>query len=161
MPGMYPSGEYDIAGFALGAVEREKVLPQSQSITADDVVIGLASSGIHSNGFSLVRQIIDKSELSYSSPSPFSTTEGLQSVTKLGEVLLVPTRIYCPSVLPLMRDGKVKAFAHITGLFFCSLSTALPLVQILVIYKFNSSWLPCNPNYLCCFFAKSKHISHF
>ena len=118
MPGMYSSGEYDIAGFALGAVEREKVLPQSQRITADDVVIGLASSGIHSNGFSLVRQIIDKCELSYSSPSPFSATEGLQSVTKLGEVLLVPTRIYCRSVLPLMRDGMVKAFAHITGLFF-------------------------------------------
>ncbi|XP_020622899.1 trifunctional purine biosynthetic protein adenosine-3-like [Orbicella faveolata] len=115
MPGMYSSGEYDIAGFAVGAVDRDKVLPQSQSITTDDVVIGLASSGIHSNGFSLVRQIIDKSELSYSSPSPIRTTEGLQSVTKLGEVLLVPTRIYCRSVLPLMRDGKVKAFAHITG----------------------------------------------
>ena len=118
MPGMYSAGEYDIAGFAVGAVERVQVLPQLQSITVDDVVIGLASSGIHSNGFSLVRQIIDKSDLSYSSPSPFSTTEGLQSVTKLGEVLLVPTRIYCCSVLPLMRDGKVKAFAHITGLFF-------------------------------------------
>jgi len=117
MPGMYSAGEYDIAGFAVGAVERVRVLPQLQSITVDDVVIGLASSGIHSNGFSLVRQIIDKSDLSYSSPSPFSTTEGLQSVTKLGEVLLVPTRIYCRSVLPLMRDGKVKAFAHITGLF--------------------------------------------
>lgn len=129
MPGMYSSGEYDIAGFAVGAVDRDKVLPQSQSITTDDVVIGLASSGIHSNGFSLVRQIIDKSELSYSSPSPIRTTEGLQSVTKLGEVLLVPTRIYCRSVLPLMRDGKVKAFAHITGLFFCSLSlTPLPLM---------------------------------
>lgn len=117
MPGMYTSGEYDIAGFAVGAVERNRVLPQTQSITADDVVIGLASSGIHSNGFSLVRKIMDNSGLSYSTPSPFSTTEGLQSVTKLGEALLTPTRIYCSAVLPLMRNGKVKAFAHITGLF--------------------------------------------
>ena len=119
MPGMYSSGEYDIAGFAVGAVERDKVLPRSQTITADDVIIGLASSGIHSNGFSLVRRIIDNSGLSYSSPSPFTTTEGLQSVTKLGEALLAPTRIYCSAVLPLMHGGKVKAFAHITGQSFC------------------------------------------
>ena len=143
MPGMYSSGEYDIAGFAVGAVDRGKVLPQSQNITADDVVIGLASSGIHSNGFSLVRQIIDKCELSYSSPSPFSTTEGLQSVTKLGEVLLVPTRIYCHSVLPLMRDGKVKAFAHITGLFFL-FSVVLKLVYHW--YRLQSSSISLN----CC-----------
>ena len=115
MPGMYSSGEYDIAGFAVGAVERDNVLPRSQSIKPDDVVIGLASSGIHSNGFSLVRRIIDESGLSYSSSCPFSMTEGLQSVTKLGEALLTPTRIYCRPVLPLMKDGKVKAFAHITG----------------------------------------------
>ena len=118
MPGMYSSGEYDIAGFAVGAVERNKVLPQSQSITTDDVVIGLASSGIHSNGFSLVRKVMDNCGLNYSSPSPFSTTEGLQSITKLGEALLTPTRIYCSSVLPLMRREKVKAFAHITGVSF-------------------------------------------
>ena len=122
MPGMYSSGEYDIAGFAVGAVERDKVLPRTQSITADDVVIGLASSGIHSNGFSLVRKITDNSGLSYNSPCPFTTTEGLQSVTKLGEVLLLPTRIYCRAVLPLMHAGKVKAFAHITGeVFFLSI----------------------------------------
>lgn len=142
MPGMYSSGEYDIAGFAVGAVERDKVLPQSQSITADDVVIGLASSGIHSNGFSLVRQIIDKSELSYSSPSPFSTTEGLQSVTKLGEVLLVPTRIYCHAVLPLMRGGKVKAFAHITGLFFVQcFSETPPLLILTICFFFWQIWV--------------------
>ena len=117
MPGMYSSGEYDIAGFAVGAVERDSVLPRSQSIAPGDVVIGLASSGIHSNGFSLVRRIIDNSGLSYTSPCPFTTTEGLQSVTKLGEALLTPTRIYCRSVLPLMHDGKVKAFAHVTGQF--------------------------------------------
>ena len=115
MPGMYSSGEYDVAGFAVGAVERDKVLPKSQTITPDDVVIGLASSGIHSNGFSLVRRIIDDCGLSYTSPSPFTTTEGLQSVTRLGEALLTPTRIYCRSVLPLMHSGKIKAFAHITG----------------------------------------------
>ena len=115
MPGMYSSGEYDIAGFAVGAVERDNVLPRSQSIQQDDVVIGLASSGIHSNGFSLVRRIVDNSGLNYSSPCPFATTAGLQSVTTLGNALLTPTRIYCRSVLPLMKDGKIKAFAHITG----------------------------------------------
>lgn len=143
MPGMYSSGEYDIAGFAVGAVERDKVLPRSQSITADDVLIGLASSGIHSNGFSLVRKIMDNAGLSYNSPSPFSTTEGLQSVTKLGETLLTPTRIYCSAVLPLMNNGKVKAFAHITGLSVNSLhhcSSVLELsceVLILFISFFN------------------------
>ena len=115
MPGMYSSGEYDVAGFAVGAVERDKVLPKSQTITQDDVVIGLASSGIHSNGFSLVRRIIDDCGLKYTSPSPFTTTEGLQSVIRLGEALLTPTRIYCRSVLSLMHSGKIKAFAHITG----------------------------------------------
>ena len=112
---MYSSGDYDIAGFAVGAVERDKVLPQSQTITASDVVIGLASSGVHSNGFSLVRKIIESCGLSYSSPCPFDTTEGLPSVTSLGEALLAPTRIYCSGVLPLMHGGKIKAFAHITG----------------------------------------------
>ena len=117
MPGMYSSGEYDLAGFAVGAVERDHVLPRTESIRPDDVVIGLASSGIHSNGFSLVRRIIDAFGLDYSSSCPFTTTEGLQFITKLGEALLTPTRIYCKSVLPLMKDGKIKAFAHITGQF--------------------------------------------
>ena len=120
MPGMYSPGEYDIAGFAVGAVERDRVLPQSESIKPGNVVIGLASSGIHSNGFSLVRRIIDSCGLNFTSPCPFPTTEGLQSVTKIGEALLKPTKIYCKSVLPLMSDGKVKAFAHITGQFFSS-----------------------------------------
>ena len=120
MPGMYLPGEYDIAGFAVGAVERDKVLPRSGSIKPDNVVIGLASSGVHSNGFSLVRQIIDSCGLDFNSPCPFPTNEGLQSVTKIGEALLEPTKIYCKSVLPLMKDGKVKAFAHITGQFFFS-----------------------------------------
>ena len=115
MPGMYLSGEYDMAGFAVGAVERDKVLPRTQEIIVDDVVIGLASSGIHSNGFSLVRKIIEKAGLSYDSPCPFPTTEGLQSVTKLGEALLSPTKIYCHALLPLMHAEKIKAFAHITG----------------------------------------------
>lgn len=115
MPGMYLSGEYDMAGFAVGAVERDKVLPRTQEIIVDDVVIGLASSGIHSNGFSLVRKMIEKAGLSYDSPCPFPTTEGLQSVTKLGEALLSPTKIYCHALLPLMHAEKIKAFAHITG----------------------------------------------
>lgn len=115
MPGMYKPGDYDLAGFAVGAVERTNMLPRKQSIKPGDHVIGIASSGIHSNGYSLVRKIVENSGLDFTSPSPFKTTEGLQSVTTLGAALLVPTHIYCKAVLPLMKDNMVKAFAHITG----------------------------------------------
>ncbi|EDO38346.1 predicted protein [Nematostella vectensis] len=117
MPGMYQNGEYDIAGFAVGAVEREQVLPRIQAIKTGDVLIGLASSGIHSNGFSLVRRVIEAAGLEFSCPAPFPTTQGVQSMTSLGMALLAPTRIYCKAVLPLMKgEGcKIKAFAHITG----------------------------------------------
>ncbi|XP_025083227.1 LOW QUALITY PROTEIN: trifunctional purine biosynthetic protein adenosine-3-like [Pomacea canaliculata] len=109
MPGMYAGEDYDIAGFAVGAVERSKMLPRMQDIRVDDVVIGLASSGLHSNGYSLVRRLIEKKELRYDMPSPFKTGN------TLGVDLLTPTKIYVNSLLPLMREGKVKAFAHITG----------------------------------------------
>ncbi|XP_052819821.1 trifunctional purine biosynthetic protein adenosine-3-like [Mya arenaria] len=109
MPGMYQHGDYDVAGFAVGAVERNRILPRVQNIIAGDAVIGLASSGLHSNGFSLVRKLVEKLELRYDKPSPFKTGKSL------GEDLLTPTKIYVSSVLPLMRTGDIKAFAHITG----------------------------------------------
>ncbi|XP_038657560.1 trifunctional purine biosynthetic protein adenosine-3 [Scyliorhinus canicula] len=110
MPGMYSPGEYDLAGFAVGAVEREQMLPKLERITSGDTVIGVASSGLHSNGFSLVRTILEKSSLQCSSPAPSSY--GSQT---LGEVLLEPTRIYAKALLPILHLGHVKAYAHITG----------------------------------------------
>ncbi|XP_048202243.1 trifunctional purine biosynthetic protein adenosine-3 [Perognathus longimembris pacificus] len=110
MPDMYPPGEYDLAGFAVGAMERDQKLPHLDRITEGDVVVGVASSGLHSNGFSLVRKIVEKSSLQYSSPAP----DGCGDQT-LGDLLLTPTRIYSHSLLPVIRSGHVKAFAHITG----------------------------------------------
>lgn len=108
MPGMYGEGDYDLAGFSVGAVERNKILPQT-AVAAGDVVLGLASSGVHSNGFSLVRKIAEQEKISYQSPAPFDTSR------KLGEVLLEPTRIYVKPALAAVRTGHVKAMAHITG----------------------------------------------
>jgi phosphoribosylformylglycinamidine cyclo-ligase len=108
MPGMYADGEYDLAGFAVGAVERGHAIT-GESVAAGDVILGLASTGIHSNGFSLVRRIVAASGLHYAAPAPF------RSDLSLGEALLVPTRIYVESCLVAARSGKVKAFAHITG----------------------------------------------
>lgn len=108
MPGMYGAGDYDLAGFAVGAVERDKILPQ-QGIKAGDVVLGLASSGVHSNGFSLVRKVVTQQGLNYHSPAPFDTAK------TLGEALLEPTRIYVKPALKAVRTGHVKAMAHITG----------------------------------------------
>ncbi|KAH0624854.1 hypothetical protein JD844_032717 [Phrynosoma platyrhinos] len=110
MPGMYPPGEYDLGGFAVGAVERGQMLPQLDRIADGDVVIGIASSGVHSNGFSLVRKIVEKSYLDFSSPSVGGSTN-----QTLGEQLLTPTKIYSKVLLPVLRSGHVKAFAHITG----------------------------------------------
>ena len=108
MPGMYARGDYDLAGFAVGAVERNQVLPH-RDMLAGDVVLGLASSGIHSNGYSLVRRIVSDHSLSYEGAAPFAS--GLT----LGRALLTPTRIYVKSALSLIRNGEVKGFAHITG----------------------------------------------
>ncbi|XP_072441638.1 trifunctional purine biosynthetic protein adenosine-3 [Chiloscyllium punctatum] len=110
MPGMYSPGQYDLAGFAVGAVEREQLLPQLESISAGDTIIGIASSGLHSNGFSLVRTILEKSSFQCSSPAPSS-----YGSKTLGDVLLTPTRIYAKALLPILRLGHVKAYAHITG----------------------------------------------
>ncbi len=109
MPGMYIKGDYDLAGFAVGAAERGKLLP-SKDINEGDVVLGLSSSGLHSNGFSLVRRIVEESGLDFNAPAPFDKT------VSLAEALLVPTRIYVRSLLSVLRkDQGIKALAHITG----------------------------------------------
>ncbi|MEQ8369678.1 MAG: phosphoribosylformylglycinamidine cyclo-ligase, partial [Alphaproteobacteria bacterium] len=110
MPGMYEGDRFDLAGFAVGAVERDHLLPR-QDIDAGDVILGLASSGVHSNGYSLVRRIIDDLDLALDSPPPFAAPPG----ASLAEILLTPTRIYVPTALAAVRGGKVKALAHITG----------------------------------------------
>jgi phosphoribosylformylglycinamidine cyclo-ligase len=109
MPGLYQGDDYDLAGFAVGAVERDEVLPRAD-IAEGDAIIGLASSGVHSNGFSLVRKIVDKSGLIWSTPAPFAADKSL------GEAILTPTRIYVKSCLAAIRSTKaVKGLAHITG----------------------------------------------
>jgi phosphoribosylformylglycinamidine cyclo-ligase len=109
MPGIYQQGDYDLAGFAVGAVAREALLPR-RDIAVGDVVIGLASSGVHANGFSLVRRIASASGLSWDAPAPFERRQSL------GEALLRPTRLYVRSCLAAIRQTKaVKALAHITG----------------------------------------------
>lgn len=107
MPGMYALGDFDLAGFAVGAVERNKVLT-GETIRPGDAVIGIRSSGVHSNGFSLVRKIIEDTNLTYHDPCPFSPGS-------IGEELLRPTKIYVNSCLSLHRAGIAKGFAHITG----------------------------------------------
>ena len=109
MPGLYKEGDYDLAGFAVGAVERGAALPRPD-IAAGDAVLGLASSGVHSNGFSLVRKIVEISSLSFEAQAPFSP------VMTLGGALLTPTRLYVRSCLRAIREtGAVKGLAHITG----------------------------------------------
>jgi phosphoribosylformylglycinamidine cyclo-ligase len=109
MPGLYAPGDYDLAGFAVGAAERDAILPRGDMI-AGDIVLGLASSGIHSNGFSLVRKVVQRAGLAWDAKAPFEP--GL----RLSEALLTPTRIYVKSALAAIRHTKaVKALAHITG----------------------------------------------
>jgi phosphoribosylformylglycinamidine cyclo-ligase len=108
MPGMYSKGDYDLAGFAVGAVERGRQITGSD-VKADDVVLGLGSSGVHSNGYSLVRKVVSVAGLDYSAKAPFDPSK------TLGEALLAPTKIYVKSCLAAIRAGGVKALAHITG----------------------------------------------
>jgi phosphoribosylformylglycinamidine cyclo-ligase len=113
MPGMYAAGDYDLAGFAVGAVERDQALTGAH-VAAGDVVLGIASSGVHSNGFSLVRRIVEDTNLGYDDPAPFAAGQ------TLGQALLAPTRIYVKPLLQALRapgytSGGIKAMAHITG----------------------------------------------
>jgi phosphoribosylaminoimidazole synthetase len=109
MPGMYHGNDYDLAGFAVGAVERDRVLPR-RDVKEGDVILGLASSGPHSNGYSLIRRIVEMSGLSYADKAPFAPG------TTLAEALLVPTRIYVKPLLAALKQSRgIKALAHITG----------------------------------------------
>jgi len=144
MPGVYQAGDYDLAGFAVGAVNREELLPR-RDIAPGDIVIGLAASGVHSNGFSLVRSIVASTGLSWSAPAPFAP------VSSLGEALLAPTRLYVRSCLAAIRQTKaVKALAHITGGGFVDniprmlsdglvVSLDLDCVPVLPVFKWLAS----------------------
>jgi phosphoribosylformylglycinamidine cyclo-ligase len=109
MPGMYAEGDYDLAGFAVGVVEKSRVI-DGRTIAPGDVVLGLASSGAHSNGFSLIRRILARAKPDLAAPYDARAGE-----TSLGDALMAPTRIYVKPLLALMRDMPVKGLAHITG----------------------------------------------
>ena len=108
MPGMYEGKDYDLAGFAVGVVERDSIIPRGD-VKEGDIVLGVASSGVHSNGFSLVRKIVAQEKARFEDPAPFDPSRSL------GEALLEPTRIYVKPALQAARTGHVKAMAHITG----------------------------------------------
>ena len=107
LPGLYAAGDYDLAGFAVGAVERDALLPRG--VADGDAILGLPSDGVHSNGFSLVRAVVERSDLALGDPCPFGPGT-------LGEALLAPTRIYVRALLDALRAGApIRALAHITG----------------------------------------------
>jgi phosphoribosylformylglycinamidine cyclo-ligase len=109
MPGLYRAGDYDLAGFAVGAAERGTLLPRGD-IGQGDALIGIASSGVHSNGYSLVRKVVERSGLAWDAPAPFAAGK------TLGEAVLAPTRIYVKQCLAAIRETQgIKALAHITG----------------------------------------------
>ena len=109
MPGVYQGDDYDLAGFAVGAVERDALLPRAD-IVEGDVILGLSSSGVHSNGYSLVRKVIETTGLPWTAPAPFMPKQSL------GEAILTPTRIYVKACLAAIREtNAVKGLAHITG----------------------------------------------
>jgi len=108
MPGMYADGDYDLAGFCVGAVERENILT-GENISNGDIILGLASSGIHSNGFSLVRRLVADSGIALDAPCPFDAARDFATA------LLTPTRIYVKSTLAALKAGHIKGISHITG----------------------------------------------
>lgn len=107
MPGMYPTGEYDLAGFAVGVVEKDEVINGKENVAIGDVVLGLASSGVHSNGYSLVRKIIERANTDLDAPFEGDKT--------LRQSIIAPTRIYVKPVLTVLKQIQIKAMAHITG----------------------------------------------
>ena len=107
MPGLYAAGDFDLAGFAVGAMERGTALPRG--VSAGDRLLGLTSSGVHSNGYSLVRRVVERAGLGWDAPAPFDPA------ARLGAALLAPTRIYVPAALAAIRAGGVHGLAHITG----------------------------------------------
>lgn len=109
MPGMYGDGDYDLAGFALGAVERDQLLPRFDLQRAGDILIGLPSSGPHSNGYSLVRRVVERCGLAWDAACPFG------GGGTLAQALMTPTRIYVQAVLPLLKACALSGLAHITG----------------------------------------------
>ncbi|MDP1618343.1 phosphoribosylformylglycinamidine cyclo-ligase [Phenylobacterium sp.] len=109
MPGMYAGDDYDLAGFSVGAVDRNRVLPRMDDQAAGDLLIGLASSGPHSNGYSLIRKIVERSGLAWDAAAPFAEGQSL------AQALMTPTRIYARSLTPLIKAGQIKGLAHITG----------------------------------------------
>ena len=111
MPGMYADDDFDLAGFSVGAVEKEQMLPRLDRIADDDVIIGLPSSGVHSNGYSMVRKVLEISCTSLEDQTPFDTSK------TFGQVLLTPTRLYVKSLLPIIQKfgQQVVALCHITG----------------------------------------------
>ena len=108
MPGMYADGHYDLAGFVVGGAERDALLPRKDDMQAGDVLIAAASSGPHSNGYSLIRRIVDRSGLALSDAAPFANAT-------LGEALLTPTKLYVNGFMPLIKSNNIKGLAHITG----------------------------------------------
>lgn len=109
MPGMYAGDDFDLAGFVVGAAERGGLLPVHDAMAPGDVLIGLASSGPHSNGYSLIRRVIEHAGLTFDAPAPFKPGAAL------AEALLAPTRIYVKPLMPLIREGLIKGLAHVTG----------------------------------------------
>ncbi|MCC1494964.1 phosphoribosylformylglycinamidine cyclo-ligase [Cognatishimia sp. F0-27] len=111
MPGMYPAGDFDLAGFAVGAMERGTELPRA--VAAGDVLLGLGANGVHSNGYSLVRRIVETSGMTWDSPVPWEASDATPQT--LGGALLTPTRLYVKPLLAALASGGVHALAHITG----------------------------------------------
>ena len=137
MPGMYSDGEYDIAGFSVGAVEKDRLIDSSR-VSAGDVLIALPSSGVHSNGFSLVRKIVADNHLDLNKIYP-----ELDNDKTLGEVLITPTIIYVKPVLELLREVEVDGIAHITGGgFFENIPRILPDGLTAAIEKKDVKILP-------------------